>query len=220
TEQWNFSLQRQIGSDTAVEAAYAGLHGVHLPQGGFQLDTLDDRYLSMGSQLTAQVDNPLYGLIQNGTMSQAKVAQGLLLMRFPQYSSLPDPGGYRGNSSYHSLQVKAEKRFRAGGSVLASYTFSKVISDVETLTTWLDSPTGVSGVQNYNNFRAERALSSFDSRQRLTIGYVADLPFGSGKHFLRDAHGVVGKLVSGWGINGVSTFQKGFPLGFTATPNQ
>jgi hypothetical protein len=220
TEQWNFSIQRQIGSDVAVEAAYAGLHGVHLPQGGFQLDTLPDQYLSLGSQLTTQVDNPLYGLVQNGPMSQAKVQQGLLLMKFPQYASLPDPGGYRGNSSYHSLQVKAEKRFRAGGSVLASYTFSKVLSDVETLTTWLDSGTGVAGVQDYNNFRAERALSSFDSRQRLTVGYVADLPFGQGKHFLTDAKGIVGKLVSGWGVNGVSTFQKGFPLGFTATPNQ
>src|SRR5262249_46612363 len=113
TEQRNFSIQRQIGSAVAVEGAYAGLHGVDLRQGGFQLDTLPDQYLSLGSQLTTQVDNPLFGLVQNGPMSQAKVQQGLLLMRFPQYASLPDPGGYRGNSSYHSLQVKAEKRFRA-----------------------------------------------------------------------------------------------------------
>ena len=161
-------MQRQVGADVALEAAYAGLRGVHLPQGGFQLNALPPQYLSLGSALTTQVDNPLYGLIANGPFSQPRVQQGLLLMPFPQYTSLPDPGGYRGNSSYHSLQVKAEKRFASGGTLLGAYTFSKVISDVETLTTWLDSGNGVSGIQNWYDFRSEKALSSFGSRQRLT----------------------------------------------------
>jgi hypothetical protein len=220
TEQWNFSVQHQLTQSLALEGSYAGLHGVHLPQGAFQLDSLPSQYLSMGAALTNQVDNPLYGLIQNGPFSQPKVQQGLLLMPFPQYTSLPDPGGYRGNSNYHSLQVKAEKRFSDGGSLLASYTFSKVISDVETLTTWLDSANGVSGIQNWNDFRSERALSSFDSHQRLTVSYVLDLPFGKGKRYFSGVNGFRDRLVSGWGINGVSTFQEGFPLGFTATPNQ
>jgi len=220
TEQWNFSVQHQLTQSLALEGSYAGLHGVHLPQGAFQLDSLPSQYLSMGAALTTQVDNPLYGLIQNGPFSQPKVQQGLLLMPFPQYTSLPDPGGYRGNSTYHSLQVKAEKRFSDGGSLLASYTFSKVISDVETLTTWLDTANGVSGIQNWNDFRSERALTSFDSRQRLTVSYVVDLPFGKGKRYFSGVNGLRDRLVSGWGINGVSTFQEGFPLGFTATPNQ
>src|SRR5262252_2828720 len=220
TLQWNFSVQHQLTPGLALEGSYAGLHGVHLPQGGFQLDALAPQFLSMGAALTTQVDNPLYGLIQNGPFSQPKVQQGLLLMPFPQYTSLPDPGGYRGNSTYHSLQVKAEKRFSAGGTLLAAYTFSKVISDTETLTTWLDSANGVSGVQNWNDFRSERALSSFDSRQRLTVSYVVDLPMGKGRRLLSNMNGFTDRLVSGWGINGVSTFQLGFPLGFTATPNQ
>jgi hypothetical protein len=220
TEQWNFSAQHQLTPSLALEGSYAGLHGVHLPQGAFQLDSLPSQYLSMGAALTTQVDNPLYGLIQNGPFSQPKVQQGLLLMPFPQYTALPDPGGYRGNSNYHSLQVKAEKRFSDGGSLLASYTFSKVISDVETLTTWLDTANGVSGIQNWNDFRSERALTSFDSRQRLTVSYVVDLPFGKGQRYFSGVNGFRDRLVSGWGINGVSTFQEGFPLGFTATPNQ
>lgn len=95
-----------------------------------------------------------------------------------------------------------------------------MISDVETLTTWLDSANGVSGIQNWYDFRNERALASFDSRQRLTVSYVMDLPFGKGRRFLSSLNSVADRFVSGWGINGVSTFQKGFPLGFTATPNQ
>jgi hypothetical protein len=121
-----------------------------------------------------------------------------------------------GKSSYHSMQMKMEKRFHSGGMVLVAYTFSKNITDVETLTTWLDT---VAGIQDFTNLRAERSLSSFDSRERLTVGYVADLPVGKGQKLLPGVQGITDKLISGWGIDGVSTFQKGFPLGFTATPN-
>src|SRR5262249_49883861 len=124
-----------------------------------------------------------------------------------------------GNSNYHALQAKLEKRFSSGGTLLAAYTFSKIISNVETLTTWLDSPTGVAGVQDWYNLRAERGLSRFDSRSRLTISYVVDLPFGKGKKFLPGVRGISDKLISGWGVNGLTTFQDGFPLGLTATPN-
>jgi hypothetical protein len=148
------------------------------------------------------------------------VQLGQLLLPFPQYTSLTDPGGYVGDSTYHSLQVKAEKRFKSGGTVLASYTFSKILANVETLTTWLETQAGgVSGVQNIYNFAAEKSLSNFDSRQRLVLSYVYDLPFGKGRQLLSGVHGIADKLATGWGINGVSTFQKGFPLGITASPN-
>ena len=115
--------------------------------------------------------------------------------------------------------MKAEKRFSSGGTLLASYTFSKVIADIETLTSWLDSANGVGGIQNWNNFRAERSISSFDSHQRLVVAYGIDLPFGKGKKFLGGLNGFADRAISGWGINGDSTFQMGFPLAFTATPN-
>src|SRR6185369_14827019 len=166
-----------------------------------------------------QVTNPFFGLIANGVLSQPTVARGQLLLPFPQYTALPDPGAYRGSNTYHSLQMKAEKRFSTGGTLLAAYTFSKVISDIETLTSWLDSANGVAGIQNWSNRKLERAISSFDSRQRLVLSYVADLPFGQGQHFLSGVKGLGDRLISGWGVNGVSTFQEGFPLGFTATPN-
>jgi hypothetical protein len=124
-----------------------------------------------------------------------------------------------GNSTYHALQAKVEKRFSQGGTLLASYTFSKIIANVETLTTWLDSPTGVAGYQDVYNLKGERAISSFDSRSRLTLSYVYDLPLGKGKKLLPGVKGVADKLVSGWGINGLTTFQDGFPLGLSATPN-
>ena len=140
-------------------------------------------------------------------------------MPFPEYTSVSNSSAYLGDSTYHALQVKAEKRFSTGGTLLASYTFSKVLSNVETLTTWLDSGTGVAGYQNNYDLRSEKALSSFDSRQRLTVSYVYDLPFGKGRQYLSSSNAFVSRVISGWGINGVTTFQMGFPLGLTATPN-
>jgi hypothetical protein len=123
-------------------------------------------------------------------------------------------------STYHALQAKVEKRFKNGGTLLGAYTFSKVLADVESLTTWLDTTLGGdAGYQNYYNLKAEKSISSFDSRQRLVVSYVYELPFGKGQRYLSSARGIGDKLVAGWGINGVTTFQDGFPLGFTATPN-
>jgi len=63
--------------------------------------------------------------------------------------------------------------------------------------------------------RGERSLSSQDVPQRLAISYVVDLPFGQGKKFLGSANARLEKLIGGWGVDGVTTFQRGFPLVFT-----
>jgi hypothetical protein len=216
--QWNFTVQHQLPGDVALEVAYGALRGVHLP-GSYQRNALDPRYFSMGANLKTQVANPFYGLITTGALKASTVQRGQLLLPFPQQQTVNDLT-YWADGNYHSLQVKAEKRLPSGGVVLAAYTFSKMLGTAETLTSWLEKSTGgVGGVQDWYNLAAEKSLASYDSRQRLTISYVADLPVGHDKKFLRGVSGPVGKLVSGWGINGMSTFQLGFPLRFTATPN-
>jgi len=223
--QWNFTVQHQLPGDLVVEAAYAALKGVHLAWGGRQMNQLAPENMSLGSALTQQVRNPFLGKVALGPLTRTTVARGQLLLPFPHYVSTSDAGVYdagvyTGNSNYHSLQMKAEKRFAGGGNVLAAFTLSKVISDTETVTAWLDGVLGgVAGVQNWYNLRNEKALSSYDSHRRLTVAYVNDLPFGKGKRFLSGVTGFSDKLVSGWGINGTTTLQDGFPLQFTAAPN-
>ncbi len=220
-EQWNFTLQRQLWGGVAVEAAYAGSHGVHLPRGSWQADALPTQYLSMGSALNNLVPNPFFGLVQTGTLSQTTVKQGQLLLPFPEYTGVSESGGYLGNASYHSLQMKVEKRFTQGGTVLAAYTFSKLIADVGSLTTWLDSGVGLASntPQDPNNLKAEKSLAGFDSRQRLTIAYALDLPVGTGQKYLNGGNPFVQKMTSGWTVSGGTTFQDGFPLALTASPN-
>ena len=219
TMQWNFTVQHQFPKDIALEVGYAGLRGKHLPL-GYQFDQLNPQYFSQGSALNNLVANPFYGVVPTGALAQTTVKAGQLLLPYPQYLSLSDPANYDGDSTYHALQAKVEKRFKNGGTLLGAYTFSKVLADVESLTTWLDTTLGGdAGYQNYYNLRGEKSISSFDSRQRLVVSYVYDLPFGKGQQYLSSARGIADRVVAGWGINGVITFQDGFPLGLTATPN-
>jgi hypothetical protein len=141
------------------------------------------------------------------------VARGQLLRPFPEYTGFAIASANNRNSIYHSLQAKVEKRFKGGGSILASYTMAKLISDTDTLTGWLESAGSTDwGIPNNYNVRAERSLADFDVSQRLVVSYVLDLPVGKGQRFVQNASGVAGKLVSGWGINGITTLQSGFPL--------
>jgi len=111
------------------------------------------------------------------------------------------------------LQATVTRRFAGGGTMLVAYTNAKLMSNTDTLTSWLESSTGgVGQVQDWNNLKGEYSLSSQDVSQRLVISYVLDLPFGKGKMFANSFGGVANKVVSGWGIDGETAFQRGFPL--------
>src|SRR5262249_14823994 len=79
-----------------------------------------------------------------GSLSTPTIQRALLLVPFPEYSSA-NRQGYFGSSRYHALALRAEKRFGAGGLVGGNYTFSKNMTNAETLTTWLESGAGQPG---------------------------------------------------------------------------
>ncbi len=105
-----------------------------------------------------------------------------------------------------------------GGQLLGSYTFSKLLTNAEYLTSWLDA-TGTAGYQDYNNLGGEYANSSFDARQRLVVSYVYPLPFGKGQSSCSNLTGVGNAVLGGWGLEGITTFQKGLPLGLSNATN-
>ena len=84
---------------------------------------------------------PFYGNISQGVLQNANVTANQLARPFPQYGSISNSGNYVGVSNYQSLQMKLEKRFSAGGTLLGAYTFSKLLTNAEYLTSWLDSTT-------------------------------------------------------------------------------
>ncbi len=227
-EQYNLDIQRDLGGGYFVDVAYAGSHGVHLQQYSTNINQIGDSYIAQAaaqaaagltptiatSFAAAGLNNPISS--PNPAVTGNAVNQGQLLRPYPQYPGLNLAGYGCCGSTYNSLQATLTKRFNGGGTLLVAYTNSKLLTNTDTLTSWLEGSTGgVGQVQDWNNLNGERSLSSQDVSQRLVISYVLDLPFGHGKRFLSGLSGISDKMVSGWGVDGVSTFQKGFPLKIT-----
>ncbi|HEY1215854.1 MAG TPA: carboxypeptidase regulatory-like domain-containing protein, partial [Bryobacteraceae bacterium] len=217
-QQFNADIQHQFGQSFLVDVAYAGSRGVHLPINGHQIDQLPDQYLSLGQQLTTNVPNPIAGIPVSGSLQAATVQAGQLLRPFPQYNGVTFAGQGIGNSTYNSLQVTATKRFSGGNQISVAYTHSKLISDTDTVTGWLEAG-GTGGYQDNNNLRLERSLASFDTPDRVVVTYVLDVPVGKGRKFLSNSNGLVQAVLGGWAIQGTTTFQSGFPLHFGTSTN-
>ncbi|MBV9085401.1 MAG: TonB-dependent receptor, partial [Acidobacteriaceae bacterium] len=216
SQQWNFDVQHQLRGNVLFDLAYAGSKGTALPV-DIQLDQLPDQYLSLGPALLQQVPNPFFGVIATGPLTQPVVARGVLLRPFPEFNSVNIRAVHEGNSIYHSMQVKVERRFRNGFSLLGAYTWSKMITDAGSrLSINFANP----GLQDSNNLRAERSLANIDVPQRFVLSYNWQLPFGSGKLFLTGGGTFTQKIVSGWEVNGITTIQNGLPLGLTTSINQ
>jgi len=218
TQQWNFDVQREILGGMAVDLAYAGSKGTHLPGPNQVMNQLPVEFLSQGAALTQQVPNPFVGQVQLGALAQPNVQRAQLLRPYPQYTGYNQVSPMNRNSIYHSAQIKVEKRFAQGASILGSYTWAKLISDTDTLTAWLE-PGGGLGVQNWYNLRAERSVTLYDVPHRAVISFIYDLPFGKGKKFAGSSSGAVDRLVGGWGVNGITTFQSGNPLNMSMAVN-
>jgi hypothetical protein len=227
-EQWNFDIQRELPGGFFADVAYAGSHGVHLQQYSTNINQIPDSFVAQAAAqaatgatptiattfATAGVTNPLNS--PDPSLQGSTVVLGQLDRPYPQYGGLSLAGYGCCGSSYNSLQATVTKRFQGGGTMLVAYTNAKLLSNTDTLTSWLEGPTGgVGAVQDYNNLKGERSLSSQDVSQRLIISYVLDLPFGHGKRFMGGASGALDKVVGGWGVDGITSFQRGFPLKVT-----
>ncbi len=146
----------------------------------------------------------------SGTVSQA-------LRPFPQYgtvtvdsATMDDPFG---DYTYDAMQAQVTKRTSAGLTVLASYSWSKNITNADseypTEAAWEGNDT--SGALNTYNLKVEKALSQFDIPQRVVLAWTYDLPFGKGKQFANQG-GAVNVLAGGWKIAAVQKYQSGTPL--------
>ncbi len=225
-QQWNLAIEQQISKDGTITIAYAGSKGTHLLLQGFATasnindNQLADGYLALGSaELQKLVPNPFFGSITNPSspLSRPTVAQGYLLKPFPQYDRVLADDPHRGFSSYNSLQVAFNKKLWGGGQVVAAYTWSKLISNTDNITSFLD-PTNIFGgqIQDNNSWnQSERSLSGYDIPQNLTFGYTLPLPFGKGQAYLHDANGTVSAIVGGWNLHGLTSIKSGPPIGMT-----
>lgn len=213
-QQWNFSVQQALGNSLMIETAYAGAKGTRLSFPTLNVNALTPEQMALGTQNQELVDNPFYGVITDPTsaLSRPTVSRGQLLRPYPQYTSVSSDFPALGNSIYHSLQVKVERRFAKGFTVLGAFTAAKAIDDSSQ-----DMYGPASGVQDVTNLRLERSLDPQDVSKRLVISGVWDLPIGRGRAFGTNWSNLVDLLIGGWQLNGIASFQSGLPLVMSST---
>jgi hypothetical protein len=221
-QQWMLGLQYSVRNNDLIDIAYVGNRGVKLSAGAYERDQLNPQYFSMGSAaLNALVPNPFNGKITSGGcgvgLNQPQVQRWQLLRPFPQYCSVADQAAPVGDSYYDALQLTYTHRFHAGFSVLASYTFSKFIDDVEGNNGWANS--GPTSIRNYYNLAAEKSVDGADIPHSLVISYIYELPVGKGKALGSNLSKPVDAIVGGWQVSGISTFKQGFPLSIAPANN-
>jgi hypothetical protein len=219
-QSWSFGFERQLPAKVLVSAIYAGKKGTHLYFSGANwINHLGVEAESLSTDdkdaLTNYVDNPFAGVITDpgSDLYYDQVPAYYLDLPYPQF-----PRGVSvdappiANSTYHALQLTAEKRYSNGLQFLASYVWSKSIDDAsvpDDNTTWLGSFTSI---QDPNKPWLERSLSTFDIPAVLQLTYTYDLPVGRGKAFLNHMPAVLDAVVGGWKTNGIWRVADGRPL--------
>ena len=205
-QRWSFGIQRQLPFRLLVSADYVGSQGRGI-YATVQIDNIPRSYLSTLpvrdnttiSLLTAQVANPFYPLLPGTSLSVPTVARSQLLLPYPQFTgiSVSNPIG---RSLYNSLQTKLEKKLASGYTILAAYTWSKMMDQINYLNPTDPAP--------------ERVISTLDRPQRFVLSGVWELPVGRGRRFAGSVKGVAHNLISNWQFQAVMQAQSGAPIGF------
>ncbi len=239
TNQYNFGIQRELSKDLVLSVGYVGSQGhrllathdlnfgnaqtcldlqnisnltgdANLACGPFFADSAFSiaaneipagvtLHLPYGSQSVITGPNPtpitLVGLRPySSPRCEPTTGVGCPTDGVPVFSSIFAQDTIA-NSSYNSLQASLEKRLSHGVQFELAYTFSKSIDDASSFENSLRPICS----------RCNRALSLFDSRHRFVLSYLWELP-------VPKYQGVRGKVLNGWAVSGITTFQTGFPI--------
>lgn len=220
--QWNLSLGQDFGRGMSLEAGYVASKETHLPDNGpNNLNQWSDANIALaisdGCQTSTGATSSTCPFEGTGLMA-GPTAAGTLMLPYPQYLGVNQNRAYWGHSDYNALQARFQKHFQQGSYIQVAYTWSKLMSDVDSLLGFVElgAVGGSGGPQDEYNHKAEWSISSFDTPQRTEISYFLALPFGKGQQFDSGVSGAADKLISGWGVNGITTFQVGFPIAMTA----
>ena len=235
--QYNLTIERELTRDLKLQVGYVGSQGHRLlathdinygnPQTCLDLNAVlgdgtcgqyfADSVFSIPGGTVLPVDFHL-PYAQNNSIIPAGTTlgpNGITLVGLRRYSSPQcDPLSGAGcpadgipvfssifaqdtiaNSAYNSLQASLDKRFAHGLQFTTAYTFSKSF----------DQASSFEGILNPIDPRRSRSLSNFDARHRIVFSYYWELPF-------RNHSGVAGKVLDGWSLSGITTFQTGFPI--------
>ncbi len=201
TQQWNFTIQRELGRDWFMELGYVGTKGSRLRS------TYDpDQATLATAQNPVVVPGPGCSNIQaqgfSCTISDTTTENASL--RAPYIGIAPgdfEDFAPNSDSHYSALQATLAHHFGHGLYFQSAYTWAKSIDDVSTA-----SVAFLTRVNDQNDARASRGLSDFDRRQRFVTSGVYQLPF------FANSSGATKTALGGWEASGVIVLQSGAPI--------
>jgi len=188
-QQWSIGAQREVLPRTTMEVNYIGTHGSNL--------------LMRRNIAQARLFDPANPQSVNARKP------------FPNFGVYVD-SDWSGRSNYNALNAKVEHR-GAGSILTLAYTWSKS-TDSKSAAAGIGASAfnGWQGFLDNSNPERDYGLSDFDVDHRLVGSFVYNLPFGRGEKFGGDAGGVKNAAIGGWQVNGIYTWQHGFPITITA----
>lgn len=215
---WSMDIQSQLATDLILDVGYVGQHSTHLRSNIDPINNLNPSYFHLGSVLTDPLSSPQAAALGIGEPfpgfgTKRQIAEALL--PWPQFFALNTDCCLEnlGQSSYDALEVSLQRRFHAGLNLMASYTWSKTITDADSTMPFFANLAGGGAVQNPFNLKGEKSLSNQDIPQNLVLSYIYELPVGKGKKLLNKG-GFVNEVFGGWSVSGIQTYHSGQPEAF------
>jgi hypothetical protein len=192
--EWNFDIQHSFSPNLMLDVGYLGNRAASLVNAQ-----------SLNTPTSEGVLCPISGAVPGCT------PYGEL----QPFRPLPNFGpisywSASGFSTYESLQVKLEKRFSKGLSVLAAYTWSKSMD--------IGSDEAIGYTYFPNALNQFYGPSDMDVPHNLSVAYVYRLPVGKGRAWNLDNR-VADEILGGWELSGVTSYQSGFPFNVSYSEN-
>jgi Carboxypeptidase regulatory-like domain len=185
--QYNFGIQRRLGSSLSIEADYQG---------------------SSGHKLMVSLDQNQPLVVVNDPTKGGKVAPNEQIFPYPSFARI-SMGKDLATSHYNGLVLTTRYQGRHGIYLQGSYTYGKSLDDSSSWST----PSGQPGnIADPRHLKLDWGPSNFDLRHRAVFTYVIDVPAGPGHRVLGWNNPVGRQVFGGWQISGITTVQSGAPF--------
>ena len=157
---------------------------------------------------TAQVPNPMAGLLPGTGINGATTTRAQLLYAYPQYSQVTITDVPAGSQPYDSAQFKLVRRMSSGLTLTVAYTIAKTLEQAAVL-----NPQDTR-LNDLTSTPLEKRLIQYDVPRQFSIIGSYDLPFGKGRQFFSGMNRWANGAFGGWTVSGVWMSHSGFPLQF------